>query len=67
MPIVICENCGAKYSYEEQHIQMRDKDSEECQICHHTLMQWNGGVNCYNFQLIESSSNVNLSGDTQNS
>jgi hypothetical protein len=52
MPVITCENCGARYSYKEQTLQMRDKDSEKCVVCHHTLLAWNGGVNYYDFQLI---------------
>ncbi len=58
MPIVICEHCGAKYSYKEQKIQMRDKDFERCQICHQILLKWNGGINCYDFQLISENEDI---------
>ena len=52
MAIVICKNCGAKYSYKEQRIQMRDKDEEKCDICGHVLLKWNGGIHCYDFKHI---------------
>ncbi|HCU59261.1 MAG TPA: hypothetical protein DIC64_04700 [Alphaproteobacteria bacterium] len=52
MPIVICKHCGAKYSYKEQSIQMRDKDYQRCEVCHAILKEWNGGMNYYDFELL---------------
>lgn len=67
MPIVICKECGAKYSYEEMKIQMRDKDSERCQMCGNVLLKWNGGVTCYDFKLISQNEDSNLDETEQES
>lgn len=53
MQTITCEHCGASYTYEEQKISTRDKDTEKCQVCGNELMSWNGGYNYYNFQLID--------------
>ena len=66
MPIVICKNCGATYSYKEQTMQMRDKDYQRCEVCHTILMEWNGGINYYDFQLIAKENEVSYSEDQTN-
>lgn len=61
MPTITCKHCGASYTYEEQEISTRDKDTEKCHMCGYVLMSWNGGYNYYNFQLIDK---VALNEDT---
>ena len=48
-----CSNCGAEYSYEEEHIMFRDKDEKCCQHCSNVLITWNGSRIYTNFKLLK--------------
>lgn len=39
-----CNVCGTNYKLYKTKLPMRDKDSEDCEICGNTIISWNGGV-----------------------
>jgi len=49
---ITCPKCGAEYELYSMKLIMRDKDSEECEVCGTTLMSWNGAV-MYHTKLIK--------------
>lgn len=49
---IVCPKCGAIYKLFKIKTIMRDKDSEECDICDTTLISWNGAV-MYTTELIK--------------
>jgi hypothetical protein len=40
----VCESCGALYSVEVRHLQVRDRTVANCQVCGAVMADWNGAL-----------------------
>lgn len=54
--IIVCEKCGSKFELYKAKLIVRDKDSEPCDVCGNTLIDWSGAV-IYRTKLIEKHEN----------